>query len=641
MYKENTNRMSVREQKTPVRRKLAPLKVNNGKLLCSQPKKVRNSKAGKDELDTELKSDELKRAVSGSEVDAGDHSGSSQEMASQSTTSLPRVTWEGQRVTSPIVSQGEGSNDADTFSSVKVDLPQTKVANASSTPYLKKIWKESKARRQSLSSASSSRSAYSDSKQKGHVGFLNQMYSLVSELEKDNSQASLTDSSAQSEAPTQDYTQLVERAVTPQRPEARNSSLSRRRQLAITPTLSKSYSRPDANDSALSDSLEEFSADFLLSDSDESSWVESSFSKSRVGAPAATDVSLSTKSQSDTSAVRNVPDRAGEYDSSKYQTTVGNTDSCSDLSVKKESGNKVKLEPSTPETKAEKLQSMRSEATTPTNPTGKLRKGSPVTPLRRYSSHDSAIKSPVTKPTSKQNSSVSDEKKTLNLIEEKRRQALHKLNSRKGSLTKHKSLDSVTSASFTDSIVTTATPTSSTALQQLIDEKRKLAAEKLQKHREEGRDRSDSLSGTIRQLTPPSSQENLSNPNSGVSTFSQPDSSKRLSQSSRLSGQQLLDDILGDTTPNTKVKAKSTLFSQNKSDSALNSKTMSKVKSEPNSVPTPPASISTVKPRADNSNRIKPKQGCQTLDEKTRLIIEEKRQAAIKKLRQSKQLGSS
>jgi len=71
----------------------------------------------------------------------------------------------------------------DTFSSVKVDLPQTKVANASSTPYLKKIWKESKARRQSLSSASSSRSAYSDSKQKGHVGFLNQMYSLVSELE--------------------------------------------------------------------------------------------------------------------------------------------------------------------------------------------------------------------------------------------------------------------------------------------------------------------------------------------------------------------------------------------------------------------------------------------------------------------------
>jgi len=116
---------------------------------------------------------------------------------------------------------------------------------------------------------------------------------------------------------------------------------------------------------------------------------------------------------------------------------------------------------------------------------------------------------------------------------------------------------------------------------------------------------------------------------------------KRLSQSSRLSGQQLLDDILGDTTPNTKVKAKSTLFSQNKSDSALNSKTMSKVKSEPNSVPTPPASISTVKPRADNSNRIKPKQGCQTLDEKTRLIIEEKRQAAIKKLRQSKQLGSS
>lgn len=88
--------------------------MNNGKLLCSQPKKVRNSKAGKDELDTELKSDELKRAVSGSEVDAGDHSGSSQEMASQSTTSLPRVTWEGQRVTSPIVSQGEGSNDAGT-----------------------------------------------------------------------------------------------------------------------------------------------------------------------------------------------------------------------------------------------------------------------------------------------------------------------------------------------------------------------------------------------------------------------------------------------------------------------------------------------------------------------------------------------
>ncbi|XP_067950135.1 uncharacterized protein [Watersipora subatra] len=589
----------VRENKRTVRRKLASGKDTKNKSTFPISKKA---KVANEEQDST-------NETQGSSPKPDFEELLSQEVCGFLSNGLPRVSWQPQMITSPLQVDARSRDYGGIIANATMDVRESEPV---STNYLAGIWKNQQARRGQLMQ----NDCTPDNKNK--PDWLDKMFTMVSELEDNNSSSPISElctTPITRSSSTHPYTAIVQKPAVLASPDdkcEKGSHPSSAFKPGSSRSSSQNYIKLEANSSLFSDSLDGFTTDFTLSDTE----------------PDEENAPFSGNTKCPANVINTGNSQGSQVSLSKAQVVS---------SDKKPSSADINL-PSL-------LPVIKQEAKTPPNVPATMkmrRRGSPGTPLRRYSSHDSAMRSPLpSRDKAPANSSQPElPVKFSDLIEEKRKLALSRLKSRKGSLIRHKSLDNAAMASQSvQSATSQSTIGPEKTLEQLIEEKRRLAAEKLQKHREENCDRSTGMSGSLRQrrisgnhdktsvsaefatqvdrLSCGSSLSNKENKSAlGKPVLVKEELSSQASfgsQGSAFSGKIVLDTLIEDLEQNSPRKAKQASdtaiscgsaipqLSGNKTGTGLNHQTQQS---------------------ADNM---------QIIDEKTLLAIERKRQTALEK----------